>query len=639
MVYRTQLNGGGNFTFPEGIGDVDARDLKRAGSIAALCRERHQLRASKCLSVERVNRVVNEERLKWFDGQLDKLRALDIAEFGMVIPVSNTFKTSASRPPLRKKYLLVQHAVNKIIYEMYKKGGTVLLIPTEVAITIPGIHFSSQHWTTKKEKACGRSLGDASNDPHGNALNDSLGVVQDMVRKLWGPVVHPTLEDLVAMIVKTASKYGWDNISLWKMDLKGAFSLLRIHAEDVCKMAFELTDGITLLHTAGMFGWTGTPFAFSVFSRLLEGCIGCDIQGGLKVYVDDLCGCSGVPHLENDQEIAKSICLDLMGEGSLAEDKHEQGFRLDMLGWSFDLKLKTVTVSETNHLKTIYGFFSLNENRKYGIKVWQALASRASRYVTVCPYMKPYTASLYNMITKYHGNIWIQEWMSDECIEDVRMWKAFLCILMPFEKKFSRSLLSFGTREPTIKVEYDASLTGMGVVISKKCEESWKIICHIGMNFPFEEQIKMDSSYQNSCEFIAVVTALWLLAIMGYREFSYCLYGDSVSSLSWCTRGDTPSARARSAAILFSLINIRIQAKLESTYHVKGKDNVITDRLSRGTPYNELGLLDETTTSLETVAVVHRLLLIINPFVSYSLQGKYDQVRRQGLELLAEVLT
>jgi hypothetical protein len=126
---------------------------------------------------------------------------------------------------------------------------------------------------------------------------------------------------------------------------------------------------------------------------------------------------------------------------------------------------------------------------------------------------------------------------------------------------------------------------------------------------------------------------------MGYREFSYCLYGDSVSSLSWCTRGDTPSARARSAAILFSLINIRIQAKLESTYHVKGKDNVITDRLSRGTPYNELGLLDETTTSLETVAVVHRLLLIINPFISYSLQGKYDQVRRQGLELLAEVLT
>jgi len=158
------------------------------------------------------------------------------------------------------------------------------------------------------------------------------------------------------------------------------------------------------------------------------------------------------------------------------------------------------------------------------------------------------------------------------------------------------------------------------------------------MVFPFAEQIGMDSSYQNSCEFIAVVTALCLLAVMGYKDFSYCLYGDSVSSLSWCTRGDTPSTRARGAAIMFSLINIRIQAKLESTYHVKGKDNVVTDKLSRGTPYSELGLLDETTASLETIAVVYRLLAIINPFVSFSLQGKYDQVRQQGLELLADIL-
>ena len=54
-----------------------------------------------------------------------------------------------------------------------------------------------------------------------------------------------------------------------------------------------------------MFGWTGTPFAFSIFSRLLEGCIEHDIEGGLKVYVDILCGCSGVPHAEKDQLIAE----------------------------------------------------------------------------------------------------------------------------------------------------------------------------------------------------------------------------------------------------------------------------------------------------------------------------------------------
>ena len=253
--------------------------------------------------------------------------------------------------------------------------------------------------------------------------------------------------------------------------------------------------------------------------------------------------------------------------------------------------------------------------------------------------MKPYTASLYNMIVKFHGNVWIKEWMSEECKEDVKMWKAFLCVLGPFEKRFSRSLMSFGVRDPTIKIEYDASLTGMGIIISEKEKENeWKIIAHTGMEFSFREQITKDSSYQNSCEFIAVVSALCILAVMGYKNFSYCLYGDSVSSLSWCTRGDTSSTRARSAAIIFSLINIKIQAKLESTYHVKGKDNVTTDKLSRGGNYLELGLKKDHSLPLETVNILQDLLILINPYISFMSQGKYDNTRAEGIMFMARII-
>jgi hypothetical protein len=148
---------GKDFIFPKNIGMRDALDLKNAGSLEKLCLLRHGEVAEKRLSVARVKKVVTERRLQSFDGKMDKLRAMDIAEFGMVIPVSDAFRSSSERPPLRKKYLIVQKAVNKIIYEMYNKGGTVLLLPTEVAVRITGVHFSSQHWTTKKEKACGRS--------------------------------------------------------------------------------------------------------------------------------------------------------------------------------------------------------------------------------------------------------------------------------------------------------------------------------------------------------------------------------------------------------------------------------------------------------------------------------------------------
>ena len=229
--------------------------------------------------------------------------------------------------------------------------------------------------------------------------------------------------------------------------------------------------------------------------------------------------------------------------------------------------------------------------------------------------------------------------MSEECKEDIKMWKAFLCVLGPFEKRFSRSLLSFDVREPTIKIEYDASLTGMGIIISEiREEQEWRIISHIGMDFPFKEQVMKDSSYQNSCEFIAVVSAICILALMGYKNFSYCLYGDSVSSLSWCTRGDTSSTRARSAAIVFSLINIKIQAKLESTYHVKGKDNIITDKLSRGGKFSDLGLQEEQSLPLETVKLLQKLLILINPYISYMSQGKYDGIRTEGIMFVSDIV-
>ena len=184
-IYGIQdaIDWGKDFVFPDDVGKKDEEDLRKFGSIEALCEYRHSMVAKEKLSVERVLRVVTEERLQSFDGRRDRERAIDIAKYGMVIPVSEKFQASNQRPPLRKKYLMVKGAVNRILYDMYMKGGTILLIPTEVAVKIKGIHFSSQHWTTKKEKACGRSLGDASNDPFGNSLNDSEGQVQQAVRE------------------------------------------------------------------------------------------------------------------------------------------------------------------------------------------------------------------------------------------------------------------------------------------------------------------------------------------------------------------------------------------------------------------------------------------------------------------------
>ena len=53
--------------------------------------------------------------------------------------------------------------------------------------------------------------------------------------------------------------------------------------------------------------------------------------------------------------------------------------------------------------------------------------------------------------------------------------------------------------------------------------------------FPFD--CHKDSSYQNACEFIAVLLAVLALAQLGVRDVSIRLCGDSITSLSGGTDG------------------------------------------------------------------------------------------------------
>ena len=142
-----------------------------------------------------------------------------------------------------------------------------------------------------------------------------------------------------------------------------------------------------------------------------------------------------------------------------------------MLGWSFDLDLRTVSISEINHLKTIYCMFSVDMNKKQHIKTWQAIASRASRHVTVCEHMKPYTSEFHRMVSSFNGSISAARETSAEARMDLEMWKAFLCLLIPYENKFARQLESFMAQTATVKIEYDASLTGLGYIVSKFQQE------------------------------------------------------------------------------------------------------------------------------------------------------------------------
>ena len=92
-----------------------------------------------------------------------------------------------------------------------------------------------------------------------------------------GAILHPTIEDIARMIcdfwtrtIPLDPTADWTLLRIWKMDLKGDYTLLSFRPEDVGLFAMMLTDETVSFQIVGIFGWTGTPAAFQVVTRAIQ---------------------------------------------------------------------------------------------------------------------------------------------------------------------------------------------------------------------------------------------------------------------------------------------------------------------------------------------------------------------------------
>ena len=456
---------------------------------------------------------LNFDRLDKWDQSDPNLSILKSLVNGMVVPVDINFIPVGVPSRGRNQYLKVAPAVNKMIASLVEQG-LVILLPTNLASTIKNIHYSPISWVPKYNKAQGRPVIDSSWIPPSGVSLNSPSVTEEVEHK-WGKICHPTIHDLVEMVLQQVDKFGWDHVVLWKMDLANAFGLLFLNADSAPLMAFELTGQITALYIAGIFGWTGTPFAFDPVSRSLRYVVRRRIAGGVDVFVDDLMGCSSDEVIENDMSIAGNCITDLLGPKALATDKTESGRVLVFIGWFIDLDKRVVGIAQKNIFKAIHGFFSVNIHQRVTLKKLQQLSSYASRYSLICRPLLPFVHSLYRN-QKYHGcGTFLLDWEMDAQL-DVLLWRAFLCLVHLRPEQFCRPLVSFRSSNANLSLEFDASLKGFGVIIGREIRYSGfrSLWCSYMINFGFKDG---DASYQNSMEFIAIVCISVL--VYHYRYF------------------------------------------------------------------------------------------------------------------------
>jgi hypothetical protein len=232
---------GADFVWPAKVFHRDKdRLLEVNGDFASLIRKIHQLHAIDRLSKERIDATLDINNPEY--SSLHKLAmGINVKQFTDPRFIPNEYP-----PPIRNVHHQVSKAIDKLSYEGWLQDR-VVIIPTEIALQLKGIHFSPAHWTSKKGKKCGRLIWDGSDDSTSNCLNSV--VVRETMREHFGAIINPDLNDIMSMILFEESQYDqsrWKDLVMGIGDVAAAFTLMNFNEEDSVLIASQLKNDLTM---------------------------------------------------------------------------------------------------------------------------------------------------------------------------------------------------------------------------------------------------------------------------------------------------------------------------------------------------------------------------------------------------------
>lgn len=577
------------YLFPEEFVTSDVKFLQsQMLDFTSMVRRRLRQLAPDRLSNQRVEglRPDNPERLLLFE-----------LVGGMKVHRPDGFVPNGSLPrtDLRSTYESVAPAVNKMLGAVVEQK-LAFLLPLKMAQQyVPELHLCKAHWTTKKGKASGRPLGDLSY-VDGTPLNTDE--TADAATLHYGRILHPTIDDIANMIYaywidaqKKDPNLRWTDLRLWKMDLKGAYTLLSFRPEDVGLFGMLLTGDLVYLQIAGIFGWTGTPAAFQVVTRAISWELKHALRSQTLMYVDDIIGVCFADDVDKDLAEARRICTSLLGSGAVADDKTETGTRLDIIGYTVDLESKRVSIAKKNFLAALHGFIGTDVNKRLNLRTAQRLASWGTRYGKICRVMRPFCGAL-NCLTWGRKDPYALFSLTAEATVAIQCWRAMLCLVRQQEAEFTRTIESFVPTVPAVIAEFDASLSGAGLIwyAVENGAEVAKGVCAVDLTFL---EFGTDSSFQNLSEFIGAILAVMGQIAIGRAGQSLALRGDSVTALTWSITERVRGSIVTNASMVWTLLCVAADINIQKVIHIAGVDNDNCDRLSRRGAHSMISVTEE----------------------------------------------
>lgn len=191
---------------------------------------------------------------------------------------------------------------------------------------------------------------------------------------------------------------------------------------------------------------------------------------------------------------------------------------------------------------------------------------------------------------------------------------------------YSRPINTLAMRAVEYVIGYDASLTGIGLIISRvdPVTETLHLMKVVKVVLPYS--LGEDSGFQNSVEFISVVVGVGCLGVLGISNAAIRIVGDNTSSLSWSVRCSFRDGPSRSAAMCFVAIGDCLGLEVTEGNHIAGKSNIKCDGLSRDKTPQELGFRAEDCMDIEAFEVLNLIVEACNPRRDTNMGEGFEEV-------------
>ena len=202
--------------------------------------------------------------------------------------------------------------------------------------------------------------------------------------------------------------------------------------------------------------------------------------------------------------------------------------------------------------------------------------------------------------------------------------RAVMVLVGLDEQRVVRSLDTFALLDPHIIAETDASLSGVGVLIFRRCNGCDVFLGEGGADIT-KLEFGVDSSYQNLAEFTDAVLSLVCIVKLGLlrevQDSGFGLRDDSISSRIWMEKERYRGSTVCNASIAYTLLGLVYGTQVSKADHISAASNYRTDSLSRlkksgrsaAEDFIHLGFKDAAVVDLDGDADIQSLIGYMDP--------------------------